>query len=363
MYSIGIIEDGVEVVINHLEPYKIRGEQNSVQLEKDITIDTENDEIAEIGLNDIWRFDVDPEGNVYMVYLQSTENCIFKFDKYGSFLRSFGRKGQGPGELQYPIFLQVIDKRIVVSDITKLVFFGEDGKVINEISKESNRLFYIFMKNGNSLARERVRDASDPANQHVGLVLYDPEFNKIKEISRVTVPNPLKGKGYNVILPYSHAHITGELLYAGNSERGYVISIFDQNGNPIKRIKKQYAPVPVNDEDKKRILKTFERMPEEIKKTFYFPDNYPPFQRHFFTDDQGRLFVMTYEKGNNPREFMYDIFNADGAFVGRIGLNNYGQSGARLVPLPALSKNNRLYLVREKETGFKELAVYTMTWQ
>ena len=36
-----IVEDGVEVIINHLEPYEIKGEPNNVYLEKIFSINTE----------------------------------------------------------------------------------------------------------------------------------------------------------------------------------------------------------------------------------------------------------------------------------------------------------------------------------
>ena len=41
-----IIEDGVEVVINHFEPYKIKGEPSSLIFEKEISIDMERDDFA-----------------------------------------------------------------------------------------------------------------------------------------------------------------------------------------------------------------------------------------------------------------------------------------------------------------------------
>ena len=353
----------MEVIVNHLEPYKIEGEPSNLVLEEKFTIDTERDEIVELGLTDIWGFDVDSEANIYLLHLQSKENCIFKFDKEGNFISSFGRKGQGPGEMQYPIFFQVINNELAVTNPTKVVFFSDNGKFLKEISKDANKLSVIFLKNGNYLVRESIRDISDSATQHSGLILYDSKFNEIKEIDRGTVPNPFKGDGYRAILPYIHTCVLGEKIFEGNSERGYEIHVYDFNGNLIKKIKKEYSPVPINEEDKERILKLFERMPEEIKKTIYFPDNFPPFQRLFFTDDEGRLFVMTYEKGKKPREFIYDIFNSDGAFIGRIGFDNYGQTVMQVGPLPTLSKNGLLYYVREKESGYKELVVYRMNWE
>ena len=56
-----LIEDGVEVVINHLEPYKVEDRTSTLTLEQEMTIDTEKDEVAEIGLVDMETFDIDEE--------------------------------------------------------------------------------------------------------------------------------------------------------------------------------------------------------------------------------------------------------------------------------------------------------------
>lgn len=58
------MEDGVEVVVNPLELYKIKGEPSTLFLEEIFTIDTERDDVAEVGLTDIWSVDVDSEGNI-----------------------------------------------------------------------------------------------------------------------------------------------------------------------------------------------------------------------------------------------------------------------------------------------------------
>jgi len=94
-----IMEDGVEVVVNYLEPYEIGVKPIALSLEKEFTIDTERDAIAELGLVDIGKyFDVDSEGNVYLVSPEGERNTIFKFDRKGNFVTSLGHRGQGPGE-------------------------------------------------------------------------------------------------------------------------------------------------------------------------------------------------------------------------------------------------------------------------
>lgn len=102
-----IIEDGVEVVLNRLEPYKIKGEPTTFSLEKEFTIDTERNDIAEFGLADVDSFTVDLDGNIYILSPKSGEKVVFKFDWNGNFVMSFGQKGQGPGEVQWPTSLRI----------------------------------------------------------------------------------------------------------------------------------------------------------------------------------------------------------------------------------------------------------------
>jgi hypothetical protein len=117
---------------------------------------------------------------------------------------------------------------------------------------------------------------------------------------------------------------------------------------------------------KEAVLKMFER-PDlkqmRINEKVFFPDHMPPYQ-YFFTDDNGRLFVMTYEKGEGPRDFMYDIFSSSGIFIGRISLDNSGneQTAVWGGPFEAKAKNGRLYCMRAKGSGYQELVVYKMNW-
>ncbi len=89
----------------------------------------------------------------------------------------------------------------------------------------------------------------------------------------------------------------------------------------------------------------------------------PPFH-YFFLDDEGCLYVKTYEKGDKQNEYMQDIFNSDGIFITRRRIAGYGKWIYPGIALDrAKAKNNRLYCIREKESGYKELVVYKMNWE
>ena len=76
---------------------------------------------------------------------------------------------------------------------------------------------------------------------------------------------------------------------------------------------------------------------------------------------------MTFERGKNPKEYIFDIFNQAGLFIGTVSfdvhLNDpFFTPGAPLDSWVTM-KNDRLYALRMKPSGYKELVVYKTIWQ
>ena len=94
-----VYEDGVEVVLNRIEPYRLKDEPPTFVLEKEFDIDFERVDLAELGIGEVEGFEVDLKGNIYFI----SELQLFKFDNSGEFIWKFGENGQGPGEIQFPI--------------------------------------------------------------------------------------------------------------------------------------------------------------------------------------------------------------------------------------------------------------------
>jgi hypothetical protein len=128
-------ENGVEVVLNHLEPYQIKGEPGKLRLERLFSIDTENAELSKAGLTDIESFDVDPDGSIFIIQWHVKGNHIFKFDSSGKLLTSFCRDGQGPGEIEWGgTVMAVGNGEIIAKDPSKRKFlvYSRDGKFLRE---------------------------------------------------------------------------------------------------------------------------------------------------------------------------------------------------------------------------------------
>lgn len=316
------MEDGVEVILNHPEPYTMKGEPSILHVEEEFTIDTERDEIAELGVPDIGRFDIDSEGNIY--FLQGREKLVFKFNKEGHFVTSFGRRGQGPGEIMSPIYLNITEQdEIPIQDYSKLklFIFNKNGIIINETSIGlQSRGYFIPLENENYL---HYRDYFDPTTQHRYdiLELHNSKFEMLKELDKCDYdPVVAFTQQRKIFTPRVFiSQVLHGRIYVGHENRGYEILVYDLGGNLVKKIRKKYKSTEVPLEFKENWLANIGRFKDRL----VFPDKMPPFH-YFFLDDEGRIFVKTYEKGPNKDEYIHDIFNSNGIFITRKSLTGYG---------------------------------------
>jgi hypothetical protein len=168
-----LYEDGVEVVLNHPEPYRVSGRPMTCTVIEDVRIDLEKYDDAGLGLKEPDIVEVDSKGNIFIVEkFPASEYFIYKFGPDGRFIMKFGRKGQGPGEVQviWDLLLNKSD-RILVSDpsVNKIVEFDTEGRVIKEIRVRAGLREVLPLANGNYLARRYPKDDSEPYGMYLGL--------------------------------------------------------------------------------------------------------------------------------------------------------------------------------------------------
>jgi len=352
-----ITEDGVEVIINHLEPYEIKGELNNLYLEKIFSINTENKEFFKIGLIDLETFDIDHEGNIFVIRWRTDENYIFKFDKDGNFIKSFCRRGQGPGELEWgeTVFINFNDE-LVAKDPgkTKFLVFDRDGNFLRETHLEKHYSISPLAKGKYGI----MWQDQSPEIFKNHYAVCDSDFSNIQEFFSYEWEYQIQST--KVLLNRASViyGMSKNYLYIGNAEKGYEIYVYDLTGTMVRKIRKKFNKIRVPEDYKKARL---ERIPARFRarREYYFNEYWPPF-KYLFVDDAERLYVMTYEQRPDQNEYIYDIFNNKGIFINRISLGNMG---LRPLAFPATAKRERLYCIIENENGYKELVVYKMIWE
>lgn len=353
-------EEGIEIVLNHIEPYSLPNETRSLRLERLFSIDAEDLEIFEAGLIDMETFDVDPDGNIYIIRWRTDENYIFKFDQNGNFLKSFCRRGQGPGEVEWGGAIYVSNENELLvkqPHLQKFATYNLEGDFLRE-----TRLDKIYtlkqLKNGNYYIHWMDEDIIQ-RRYKFHYAICSSQFDNIRELDTFGFQRSQPSE--RKITVGNARMITGTSLkhvFLGNAEEGYEISAYDLDGNIQFKFRKEYEKAPISDNYKKAYLG---RMREDIRNSFEinFHGYWPPFQ-YMFTDEGGRIFIMTYEQTENEKEYIFDIFNPEGIFIGRVGIPNLKDPNN---PYPVRAKGGKLYYIWEKDSGYNELVVSEMNWE
>ncbi len=355
-----IMEGGVEVVLNRLEPYAMRNETAFFSLQKAFTIDFERNDLAELGIAEVIRFAADSEGNLYCL----TESEIFKFDADGNFLLKFGTRGEGPGEFSYAEICWVNDfDEFILLDWYKgkFLFFDGQGQFLKEIRfppeiQPRAEMGALLLNNGGYLYHDMIMDREAEKIAH-HLTVLDAEFNNIARLEEnLESENPFRSARINLFRASFKRQVSRDAIYAYSQQNPvYEVRMYDLNGNLMRKIQKEYRKVSIPQEYKDERMENYlNSTPYKVHKMQgYFPDCYPPI-KDFWIDTKGRIFVETYKDGETPGTKMVDVFNADGVFTGRISL---------LEAQSRLFKNDRLYSLYEKESGYQQLDVYKMDWE
>jgi hypothetical protein len=368
-YTERFVEDGVEVVMNLPVP---QDEWESPDLNQILSIDTENDELVEYGMNDIWAFDVNSSGDIFIFKNPlSQKDFILKFDGSGKFIKSFANKGQGPGEIQFPIYQPInLNDEITVIDAIgrKLLIFNENGDILEEFKvdvKMTATGLLLPLPNGNYLYRY-VETGDDIWNFVISLI--DSNFEEVAELGRISIENIIKASRESQLkypFPVLAWGISNSYIFLGSEQKGYDIHVYDFEGTLTRKIRKQYTPVPFSEESRRKAVKRWVDTgnPGEIIVT---PKSHPPFQ-HLFADDAGRLYVATFEPGYNEGELLIDVFDMEGILFARLSLGLLLNGEIILQDTPTDSwvtvKNDILYCIQEQESGHKQLVAYEIKWK
>ena len=349
------IENGVDIVINHLEPYHVGGAVN-LALEELFRIDTENDEIGKLGLIDIRGFDVNSGGEIFVLKtVKGKGDFVYKFDRDGQFVNSFVPRGQGPGELERPHHIALdTEDRVLISDAGRMmaVRYDQNGDFIKSYSLTRDEFIITSGPREKLIVLENSFDGVN-SKQLFFLKVADLDLEGRKFIDQYSFE--MRRDKIRATEPLFCWSASRNNIYVANEDKGNEIWVYDSGGTLIRKIRKDYRKIPFSESDKKKILKPF---PEAMRKIAYFPEFHPPFQSLGAGED-GTLLVQTFEPGQSQGEFMFDIFNEEGVFIGRKSLNVYVWENH----LWACMKSQKLYCLREKDSGYKELIVYNMNWE
>ena len=218
----------------------------------------------------------DDADNLYV--LDSQNNRITVFDANGKFVRSIGRKGQGPGELGFPLGLAVTnDRHLVVMDLGNRAFvvYGPDGTYIRNIPLDrelgiGGRFMMPHPKGGVVFALNpglSVRNGA-PQMDTTGIKVYWLQslaegatptlLTRVPEPKMETKVEGSPGSGRVMVMrqappaftPQLNLALTADGSLVINNTADYHLDVLGANGQVARRMRRPYSPRKVTEADK-----------------------------------------------------------------------------------------------------------------
>jgi len=353
-------EDGVTVIKNPKEPMY---EEEVFSLEEELSIrSTEEKEEYMFGYT--VSIAVNDNGDIYILDIQ--QKNIRVFDRRGKYVKTIGRPGQGPGEMEMPTQIQITSQNeLVAFDLRRrsLEYFSLDGEFLrrNPLIKVERPTRIIIDSNGDFICGMGIIEENRPK---VALMKFNSDQEKEFVITMFDpfsmFADPFSPYKYRIIRPGLLFEVTKEnnILWAISSE--YELKILNSEGKTIKILVKDYVPVEITENDKKEIIFNryrTETPPEE--RNIVFPKYFYPINGNsdigISTDEKGNIFVRTYEKAPDSSGYYYDVFDPEGYFITKVNLKAASD-------LPIIWKKNKLYTIEADEEGDQTVKRYKVTW-
>jgi len=340
-------ENGVKVVKNPMEP--VFGEF-ALQLQEDLSIGG--------NLNDDNYYfpkgaslAVDDQGTIYVIDVGNVR--IQKYDKTGKYVQSIGRKGQGPGEFQYPGAIRFDGEgNICLNDMgmRAIKVFGPDGaykkSVALRVFLQSNFCIskddIVFGLEVNYMAKDGPR---------IAVIKVSPDGQTAETIAQFQGELKANQPAYAL-----HQYTNGPVLcglspsalcYGFSAE--YKIILADGTGKTALIIEKDAKPQPITANEKEFLLKKggggmggiARANIEKIEDAAVFPPHRPYFSR-ILADDVGRIYVARRPSVLDTSKIQeFDVFSKEGISLYRIKLSF----------MPEVIKGGSVYEIRRDEEG------------
>ena len=347
----GTIEEvnGVTIVKNPKEP--MYGE-DVFRLEEDLTLEKKEGS-EEYLFERVRNIDIDKNDNIYILDDKAVRIRIF--DKNGELIRTFGSKGQGPGEMQMPINVQITSKNeVIVHDYMaqRLSFFSLDGKYLRQKSTAKTRNLSIPIRMDSQGNLIGFAAFAPPPIGGKELIIYDSNLELLKIVTK-------EERGTRGLFDIGKSSLYCDVSPSDNivwgDSKEYVLQILNQGGDLIKRIIKEHNPIEITAEDKERYEKQYA---EPVKRgmRINFRSHFPAFSE-ISVDDEERIFVKTYERVEGKEDlFYFDVFESGGKYIAKVPIK------------PSLNrdfvwKRNKLYTLEEDDEGYHIVKRYKVIWR
>lgn len=263
------------------------------------------------------------EGRIYIVENSSTAHFYSINSNEVTFVRTFGREGQGPGEFRFMYRIRVQEDHLDISGVNKLARFSLDGEYLDEVKVTISAFKGAIYQIGENYL---VRDLQfSPKETTVTIRLYDNYFKLIREVATHKESGGLEK--INLVSEVFSPGVVEDQIFIISSGKESVVTFYDQNGIQQKQIRLPLEPIKMTADLKEAIIKPLLERPDlkqrwnTFKDRIYLPKKTPGLD--YFDIIDGKFIARTYKYNLDLVEFV--IFNQQGQELQRIFLPHTGR--------------------------------------
>ena len=267
-YTINTV-NGVEIISNETTP----SDTSFKYIISDPIIIDGKDSISEETLISFDDIKINENGDIIVL---DTRSCyVHKFDKQGKLLKKFGGKGQGPGEVEYPSSLTILNNEIYIKASSYCAIFDINGNYIKNINITEAFPANLYKLNDSILVGDFSKVQIHMGNNNEANVEIETSIdlidNKFKEIKKIrerkgksknigSISSDMK-KVNNILSVYKN-----KILFSENSVNDFIILCYNSEGNLFRKIKKSFIKVDEKIDTKKITMVSDGGVVKEFKK-------------------------------------------------------------------------------------------------
>ncbi len=282
----------------------------------------------------VYSFDVDAWGRIFVLDNQAQEVRIF--DSAGNFVRTIGGKGEGPGEFVSAGSVDLSGNGeiwVMGMSLGRVSVFDTTGTYLRgERTNTGGRIMLPYPGGFDPIGRYNV---VLPPSVMVGMARFDQSYNLIDTIS--LPENPVEAEYFDLVSEDGFTLMSAAVPFQGFmawrwSPTGtvwtlltgrYELTEMTTSGEVLRRVTRDYEPIPVTDEDREQAIENLEWLTSQGGQIDHskFPKSRPS-TASFFVDDGGNLWVeqqVTASDADNAGR-LFDLFDAEGRYLGMLRL-------------------------------------------
>jgi hypothetical protein len=289
--------------------------------------------------------DADSQGNIHVL---DRQECVIKvYDPKGGFIRSVGRRGQGPGEFERPgrLFIDLSDRIIVGDPYRYQILFFDPPDIFKKSIRIENYLLNVALSGDGTIIFEYSKTAENGQQILISRLRGDGEIEDTIFSQDQYWPARISNDNFTYDFPYLvrwSLDAEGKLLIGTGIS--YEIQAFSQEGGLLYKFDLDINPVDVSGKEYEKIKDNLK--PMRGPNPYMENPVYPVFW-NIDVDEKNRIWIERYQPRWREirKETLFDVFSNDGKFLFSTRIPGY--------VFPRLKfKNGFIYVLRLTDSGY-----------